>query len=227
MNRAFKTARNAGLISCHSCHLLCQSAKQPSHMRCPRCGASLHDRKPNSIARTWALVLAAYNTGGGRIERRVDHASRLVPEAPLEDLLNAAGDTVIDSALTDTNGDYELTGIQPGVDYLVCEGSETDWFQSYPVSGSGDCSIVEEAGLGIDAAMKAASVRAAKLFPPPTETNYSAAWLTGEQHTCWGATLEEQPDGTVERLLWPMHTDCGCGWSRPDCPAGPVRSGSE
>lgn len=60
MNRGFKTARNAGLISCHSCHLLCQSAKQPSHMRCPRCGASLHDRKPNSIARTWALVLAAF-----------------------------------------------------------------------------------------------------------------------------------------------------------------------
>ena len=60
MNRGFKTARNAGLISCHSCHLLCQSAKQPSPMRCPRCGASLHDRKPNSIARTWALVLAAF-----------------------------------------------------------------------------------------------------------------------------------------------------------------------
>ena len=60
MNRGFKTARNAGLISCHSCHLLCQKTKQPSHMRCPRCGASLHDRKPNSIARTWALVLAAF-----------------------------------------------------------------------------------------------------------------------------------------------------------------------
>jgi paraquat-inducible protein A len=28
-------------------------------MLCPRCGARLHDRKPNSIARTWALVLAA------------------------------------------------------------------------------------------------------------------------------------------------------------------------
>ena len=60
MNQGFKTARNTGLISCHSCHLLCQKAKQPSHMRCPRCGASLHDRKPNSIARTWALVLAAF-----------------------------------------------------------------------------------------------------------------------------------------------------------------------
>ena len=60
MNRVFKTARNTGLISCHSCHLLCQRAEQPSHMRCPRCGAGMHDRKPNSIARTWALVLAAF-----------------------------------------------------------------------------------------------------------------------------------------------------------------------
>jgi paraquat-inducible protein A len=28
-------------------------------MRCPRCGARLHSRKPNSIARTWALIIAA------------------------------------------------------------------------------------------------------------------------------------------------------------------------
>jgi paraquat-inducible protein A len=27
--------------------------------RCPRCGAALHSRKPHSIARTWALVIAA------------------------------------------------------------------------------------------------------------------------------------------------------------------------
>jgi paraquat-inducible protein A len=29
-------------------------------MRCPRCGARLHSRKPNSIARTWALIIAAF-----------------------------------------------------------------------------------------------------------------------------------------------------------------------
>jgi len=27
--------------------------------KCPRCGATLHSRKPDSIARTWALVIAA------------------------------------------------------------------------------------------------------------------------------------------------------------------------
>lgn len=46
-----------------------------------------------------------------------------------------------------------------------------------------------EAALGIDAAMKAADVRAAKLFSPPTETNYAAAWLTGLQHECEAAAM--------------------------------------
>ena len=60
MNRVLLTARNAGLISCHSCHLLCERGKRSADRVCPRCGAILHDRKPNSIARTWALVLAAF-----------------------------------------------------------------------------------------------------------------------------------------------------------------------
>ena len=51
------TARALGLVACHRCHLLCRQAGGPAH--CPRCGAPLHSRKPNSIARTWALVLAA------------------------------------------------------------------------------------------------------------------------------------------------------------------------
>ena len=59
MIRDFTTAQNTGLIGCHSCHLLCERGKQSWDRICPRCGASLHDRKPNSIARTWALVLAA------------------------------------------------------------------------------------------------------------------------------------------------------------------------
>jgi ethanolamine utilization protein EutL len=46
-----------------------------------------------------------------------------------------------------------------------------------------------EAGLGIDAALKAADVRAAKIFPPPTETNFSAAWLTGTQDACEAAAV--------------------------------------
>ena len=55
------TARNASQISCHSCHLLCRInfSKIGRSLVCPRCGSTLHHRKPNSIKRTWALVLAA------------------------------------------------------------------------------------------------------------------------------------------------------------------------
>jgi len=60
MNPELTTARAAGLVACHSCHLLCERGKQSADRLCPRCGASLHERKPNSIARTWALVLAAF-----------------------------------------------------------------------------------------------------------------------------------------------------------------------
>jgi paraquat-inducible protein A len=60
MNRDLTTAQAAGLISCHSCHLLWQRTQRSADKICPRCGAALHDSKPNSIARTWALVLAAF-----------------------------------------------------------------------------------------------------------------------------------------------------------------------
>lgn len=60
MTQKLVTARTAGLTSCLSCHLLCEQGKRAVERICPRCGAGLHDRKPNSIARTWALVLAAF-----------------------------------------------------------------------------------------------------------------------------------------------------------------------
>ncbi|NPT56886.1 paraquat-inducible protein A [Paraburkholderia elongata] len=53
------TAARAGLFVCHDCGLL---SKPPGHVRggiCPRCSAVLHLRKPNSLARTWAFLLAA------------------------------------------------------------------------------------------------------------------------------------------------------------------------
>lgn len=46
-----------------------------------------------------------------------------------------------------------------------------------------------EASLGFDAALKAADVRAVKIFPPPTETNYAAAWLTGDLTACEAAAM--------------------------------------
>jgi len=54
-------ASAASLVSCHSCHMVCREQRLDSGETaiCPRCGASLHRRKPNSIARTWALLVAA------------------------------------------------------------------------------------------------------------------------------------------------------------------------
>jgi len=54
-------ARRITLIGCHTCHLVCRVPSGEVHgSTCPRCGTPLHRRKPNSIARTWALVLAAF-----------------------------------------------------------------------------------------------------------------------------------------------------------------------
>ena len=44
-----------------------------------------------------------------------------------------------------------------------------------------------EAIFGVDAALKAADVRLVKNFPPPTETNYAGAYLTGTLEACEAA----------------------------------------
>ncbi len=56
-----KTARDAGIIRCEDCgKLVHQVAVEPDEIiRCPRCRAELHSRKPGSLNRTWALVLTA------------------------------------------------------------------------------------------------------------------------------------------------------------------------
>ena len=56
-----RTAASAGLVGCHSCSMVVRRPVVPgaSTCRCPRCGARLHLRKPDSIHRTWALVIAA------------------------------------------------------------------------------------------------------------------------------------------------------------------------
>ncbi|MEC4681928.1 MAG: paraquat-inducible protein A [Nitrospirota bacterium] len=62
MRSSYTTAAQASLISCHACH---QLSRIPAVLTnrdaiCPRCEAHIHVRKPNSISRTWALLIAAY-----------------------------------------------------------------------------------------------------------------------------------------------------------------------
>lgn len=59
MNEPALTARRLGLVNCHDCRLLIDQAACQALPICPRCGAHLHARKPGSLSRTWALVLAA------------------------------------------------------------------------------------------------------------------------------------------------------------------------
>ncbi len=61
MNIHAKTALAASLIGCHVCGQLSRAPHWVKTVKslCPRCGATLHHRKPNSLARTWALIIAA------------------------------------------------------------------------------------------------------------------------------------------------------------------------
>jgi len=54
------TAAGAGLVACHACGLLHRASGKGHDLACTRCGAGLHIRRPDSIARTWALLIAGY-----------------------------------------------------------------------------------------------------------------------------------------------------------------------
>ncbi len=53
-------AAHNGYLLCHTCHLLSRPETRAHTIPCPRCGSRLHSRKPDSLARTWALTLTAY-----------------------------------------------------------------------------------------------------------------------------------------------------------------------
>jgi paraquat-inducible protein A len=52
------SAASLGLLSCRSCALVSRAPARDSAL-CPRCRAPLHLRKPGSIGRTWAFLIAA------------------------------------------------------------------------------------------------------------------------------------------------------------------------
>ncbi len=53
-------ARSKGMIGCETCGFVQRVPLGSTHLVCARCAAMMHARKPNSISRTWALVIAAY-----------------------------------------------------------------------------------------------------------------------------------------------------------------------
>lgn len=51
-------AIDAGIVVCGECHQI-NRREENGETRCSRCGAVVHERRPNSIIRTWALLITA------------------------------------------------------------------------------------------------------------------------------------------------------------------------
>ena len=52
------SAASRGLATCHACDQLAHVGAH-GHGECPRCGAALHLRKPDSVNRSWALLITS------------------------------------------------------------------------------------------------------------------------------------------------------------------------
>ncbi|MDR8016400.1 paraquat-inducible protein A [Ectopseudomonas guguanensis] len=52
-------AIDAKLLICHECHQLNRLDENVAHQHCSRCGGVVHARSPDSLVRTWALLLTA------------------------------------------------------------------------------------------------------------------------------------------------------------------------
>ena len=52
-------AIDAGILICAECHELNKQETDAAEQVCTRCGAMVHARRPNSLMRTWALLITA------------------------------------------------------------------------------------------------------------------------------------------------------------------------
>ena len=52
-------AIDAGILICTECHELNKQEADTDEQICSRCGALIHARRPNSLARTWSLLITA------------------------------------------------------------------------------------------------------------------------------------------------------------------------
>ncbi|MFJ5286514.1 paraquat-inducible protein A [Pseudomonas sp. NPDC088429] len=52
-------AIDAGILTCTECHELNRQEADNDEQTCSRCGALVHARRPNSLTRTWALLITA------------------------------------------------------------------------------------------------------------------------------------------------------------------------
>ena len=66
MTQIAKASELASLVSCHDCGFVVRLASGAHHaaVHCPRCRAAVHRRKPDSLNRTWALVITGKMLAG-------------------------------------------------------------------------------------------------------------------------------------------------------------------
>ena len=84
-------AAHAGLLLCEICGLLNrEGAARGGKPSCARCGTHLHARKPNSIARTWALLITAY---------LAYVPANVLPVLETESIIEQTSDTILGGAI--------------------------------------------------------------------------------------------------------------------------------
>jgi paraquat-inducible protein A len=97
------TAVYLGLYSCHICGVLRKPVPDSRQARCGRCGSLLHFRKPHSIARTWALLIASYV---------LFVPANVLPIMHTSSLFGAQSDTILSGVVyLWTSGSWHLAGI--------------------------------------------------------------------------------------------------------------------
>ncbi|MGF6776461.1 paraquat-inducible protein A [Paraburkholderia sp. GAS334] len=97
------TAKRAGFVSCHACARVEPWRPSAAPQQCSRCGATLHRRSPDSLIRTWALLLSA---------ALLYIPANLLPVMHTASLVGAEDDTIMSGVVYFwTSGDWPLSVI--------------------------------------------------------------------------------------------------------------------
>ncbi|MEN5303910.1 MULTISPECIES: paraquat-inducible protein A [unclassified Pseudomonas] len=84
-------AIDAGILVCNECHELNRQDAENDAQTCTRCGAVVHARRPNSIIRTWALLITA---------SILYIPANLLPIMTVSTLGQGSGDTIMSGVIT-------------------------------------------------------------------------------------------------------------------------------
>jgi len=99
----YVTAKRAGFVSCHACGRVEPRVRSLRPQHCGRCGAHLHSRHPDSLTRTWALLIAA---------ALLYIPANLLPVMHTTSLLGSEDDTIMSGVVYFwTSGDWPLAVI--------------------------------------------------------------------------------------------------------------------